>query len=138
MKISDMKLLMEAYEGWKKLKDQLHIAFLLYKENRKVPFSADTLTSAEAKKEALRFLKIVADLFDSEYCEEIPHLTLFKHGGVYELFFNKEAHGIVPNFLGLQMSPLGYPQKNNNLSLEDIKKFFDDNVGYEFSDLTIE
>lgn len=139
MKISDMKLLMNMHEEWTKLRKELHSIYEIYEINLSMSFKP--LQECEQEIVAMfaeKFLKAVAILYSEEYDDSNQCVDLHLKHGTYTLVYDKNIHEEEPKFIGLRLSTYVENWEDNGLTHEEIAQFFDDNVGYEFRDTTIE
>lgn len=139
MKISDMKMLINMHDEWAKLKKDLHFVYDIYETNyRKANKHVSDLNKDEAESMATEFLKIVANLYNEEYDATYQSVDFHLDYGTYIVVFDSQIHADNPYFLGLRMS--SYVEENCDMEVtqEEIRQFFDDNVGTDFRDVTIE
>lgn len=139
MKITNMKTLISMHDEWTKLKRDLHFVYDIYETNyRKTNKHVSSLNKDETENMATKFLKIVASLYNEEYDAEYQSVDFHLDFGTYILVFDSQVHADNPCFLGLRMS--SYVEENYDMEVtqEEVKQFFDDNVGTDFRDVTIE
>ena len=139
MKISDMKLLMAMHEKWVELRKELHFVYEIYETNLNMNFKP----LQECKQESVtmfaeKFLKAVAMLYFEDYDDTNQCVNLHLKHGTYTLVYDKNIHEEEPKFIGLRLSTFVENWEDNELTQEEIIRFFDDNVGYDFRDTTIE
>ena len=122
MKINEMKTLINMYDEWVKLQENLRAIYKIYKDRPVQNFNEN-----EVEEAAVKFLKIAADLYDEEY-DEINQLVDFHLDyGVYTLVFDRQIHSSFPCYLGLRMSSYVEGYDDIGVSQEIINEFFDDN-----------
>lgn len=139
MKVAEMKTLINMYDEWAKLQENLRVVYKIYKDNyEKTIKPIQNLSESEAEEAATKFLKIAADLFVEDYDEANQLVDFHLDYGVCTLLFDRRIHSSFPCYLGLRMSSYIEGYDDTDVSQETINRFFDDNVDKTLQAITIE
>lgn len=139
MKINEIKTLINIYDEWVKLQEDLRVIYKIYQTNREKSIKpVQSLNENEAEAMAVKFLKIAADLYNEDYDETNQLVDFHLDYGVCTLLFDRQIHSSFPCYLGLRMSSYIEGYDDTDVSQETINRFFDDNVDKTLQAITIE
>ena len=139
MKIADMKYLIGMFNEWTNLKKELCNVYGVYERNHKRQYgNVCGLDERAVEDMVTKFLKAVASLYCEEYDEENQTVDFHLEHGIYTLVFDKNIHADNPYWAGLRLSWLVETYDCFDVPQMELAQFFEDNVGCDFRDLTIE